>query len=263
MTDQSGEGGVRPENMVTAFFRRVVSEFGETIRFFAGVAAVWFALVTFGFAAFHIPSESMQPALQVGDRVLVAKFSYGYSRHSLPLGIGYALPESWTGRVLHFGGPERGEVVVVRDPRQGINIIKRVIGLPGDTIEVRGGRLIINGDVVQRVEREVIRYRTREGQVVAVTVYDEVLPEGNSHIIYERTDNALLDNVGPFRVPSDSYFLMGDNRDASADSRVASQLGYVHRDNIVGRAFTVLFTFASCRNEEGLTCPPWRVFRGL
>lgn len=263
MTDHSGEGEARPQNMVTAFFRRVVSEFGETIRFFAGVAAVWFALVTFGFAAFHIPSESMQPALQVGDRVLVSKFTYGYSRHSLPLGIGYALPESWTGRILHFGGPDRGEVVVVRDPRQGINIIKRVIGLPGDTIEVRGGRLIINGDVVERVEREVIRYRTREGQIVAVTVYDELLPDGSSHIIYERTDNALLDNVGPFRVPGDSYFLMGDNRDASADSRVATQLGYVHRDNIVGKAFTVLFTFANCRNEEGLSCPPWRVWRGL
>lgn len=263
MTDHSGEGEVRPQNMVTTFFRRVVSEFGETIRFFAGVAAVWFALVTFGFAAFHIPSESMQPALQVGDRVLVSKFTYGYSRHSLPLNMGYLLPESWTGRVLNFGGPARGEVIVVRDPRQRINIIKRVIGLPGDTIEVRGGRLIINGDVMERVEQDVIRYRTREGQIVAVTVYEELLPEGNSHIIYERTDNALLDNVGPFRVPNDSYFLMGDNRDASADSRVGSQLGYVHRDNIVGRAFTVLFTFANCRNEEGLTCPPWRVFRGL
>ncbi|WP_429911588.1 signal peptidase I [Glycocaulis sp.] len=263
MTDHSGQGEVRPQNMVTAFFRRVVSEFGETIRFFAGVAAVWFALVTFGFAAFHIPSESMQPALQVGDRVLVSKFTYGYSRHSLPLNMGYLLPESWSGRVLNFGGPARGEVIVVRDPRQRINIIKRVIGLPGDTIEVRGGRLIINGDVMERVEQDVIRYRTREGQVVAVTVYEEILPEGNSHIIYERTDNALLDNVGPFRVPNDSYFLMGDNRDASADSRVASQLGYVHRDNIVGRAFTVLFTFANCRNEEGLACPPWRVFRGL
>lgn len=263
MTDHSGQGEVRPQNMVTAFFRRVVSEFGETIRFFAGVAAVWFALVTFGFAAFHIPSESMQPALQVGDRVLVSKFTYGYSRHSLPLNMGYLLPESWSGRVLNFGGPARGEVIVVRDPRQRINIIKRVIGLPGDTIEVRGGRLIINGDVVERVEQDVIRYRTREGQVVAVTVYEEILPDGNSHTIYERSDNALLDNVGPFRVPTNSYFLMGDNRDSSIDSRVASQLGYVHRDNIVGRAFTVLFTFANCRNEEGLSCPPWRVFRGL
>jgi signal peptidase I len=263
MTDHSGEGEVRPQNIVTAFSRRVMSEFGETIRFFGGVAAVWFALVTFGFAAFHIPSESMQPALQVGDRVLVAKFSYGYSRHSLPLGLGYALPDSWSGRLLNFGGPDRGEVVVVRDPRQRINIIKRVIGLPGDTIEVRGGRLIINGNVVERVERDVIRYRSREGQIVAVTVYDELLPNGSSHTIYERSDNALLDNAGPFRVPNDSYFLMGDNRDASADSRVATQLGYVHLDNIVGKAFTVLFTFANCRDEEGLSCPPWRVFRGL
>lgn len=263
MTDQSREETAQPQNIVVAFFRRVISEFGETIRFFAGVAVVWFALVTFGFAAFHIPSESMQPALQVGDRVLVSKFTYGYSRHSLPLGLGYLVPDSLSGRVLHFGGPSRGEVIVVRDPGQGINIIKRVIGLPGDTIEVRGGRLIINGDVMERVEQDVIRYRTREGQIVAVTVYEEIMPEGNSHIIYERSDNAPLDNAGPFRIPENNYFLMGDNRDASADSRVASQLGYVHRDEIVGRANTVLFTFARCRREEGLSCPPWRVFRGL
>lgn len=247
---------------VRSLARMAASEFGETVRFLGGVAAVWLVLVTFGFAAFHIPSVSMEPGLQVGDRVLVSKFTYGYSRHSLPLGLGYALPDSWSGRVLG-STPGRGHVIVVRDPVQNINIIKRVIGLPGDTVEVRNGRLILNGEMVHREPKGVVRYRDRSGLLVQATVYDEVLPDGTTHEIYERSDTQNFDNVGPFRVPANHLFLMGDNRDASADSRLLGGLGYVHNDQVVGRAFTVLFTFASCRQEEGLHCPPWRVWRGL
>ncbi|MCC5996471.1 MAG: signal peptidase I [Oceanicaulis sp.] len=249
-------------DQVRALARKAVSEFGETARFLAGVAAVWLVLVTFGFAAFHIPSESMQPALQVGDRVLVSKFTYGYSRHSLPLGIGYALPDSWSGRVLG-SVPNRGDVIVVRDPGQNINIIKRVIGLPGDTVELRDGRLILNGEMVHREPQGVVRYRDRSGVQVQASVYTEELPGTSGYTIYERSDNHPLDNIGPFQVPANRLFLMGDNRDASADSREPGGLGYVHTDHVVGKAFTVLFTFASCREEEGLHCPPWRVWRGL
>lgn len=241
---------------------KAAEEFGETARFLGGVAAVWFVLVTFVFAAFHIPSESMQPSLQVGDRVLVSKFAYGYSRHSLPLGIGYALPESWSGRLLG-STPERGDVVVVRDPDQNINLIKRVVALPGDRVEMRGGRLFINGDRIPREPQGTVRYRDRNGVLVEAAVYTETLPGGVDHTIYERSDTAPLDDVGPFLVPPNNLFLMGDNRDASADSRVAAGLGYVHRDEVVGKAWTVLFTFASCRQEEGLYCPPWRVWRPL
>ncbi|CAN0258671.1 unnamed protein product, partial [Chrysoparadoxa australica] len=134
---------------VRRFGGKAVAEVGETIRFLGGVVAVWFVLVTFVFAAFHIPSESMQPAIQVGDRVLVSKFAYGYSRHSLPLGLGYVLPGNWSGRLLG-STPKRGDVVVVRDPAQGINLIKRVIGLPGDRMEMRAGRLYINDELVPR-----------------------------------------------------------------------------------------------------------------
>lgn len=247
---------------VTGLGRKAVSELGETVRFFAGVAAVWFLLVTFAFAAFHIPSVSMQPVLQVGDRVLVSKWAYGYSRHSLPLGIGYLLPDSWSGRV--FGSlPDRGDVVVIRDPQQGINLIKRVIGLPGDTVELRAGRLYINGEVVERTPLNVLRYRDPQGDIVQVAEYDEALPGGPVHTIYEHGDDYGLDNAGPFRVPEDHLFLMGDNRDRSQDSRARYGIGYVHTDQLVGRAETVLFTFARCRNEEGLYCPPWRVWRGL
>ena len=242
--------------------RKAFDELGETGRFLLGVALVRFILVTFFFAAFHIPSVSMQPGLQVGDRVLVSKFAYGYSRHSLPLGLGYVAPESWSGRI--FGSrPEPGHVIVVRDPGQRINLIKRVVGLPGDRIEMRGGRLYINGDPVEREPQGVVRYRDRSGVLVEAAVYEETLPNGAAHTIYERTDSGRLDDVGPFIVPENNLFLMGDNRDASADSREASGLGYVHQDEVVGRAWTVLFTFASCREEEGLYCPPWRVWRGL
>lgn len=242
--------------------KRAFDEIGEIGRFLIGVAGVWAILVTFIFAAFHIPSVSMQPSLQVGDRVLVSKFAYGYSRHSLPLGLGYMLPETWSGRI--FGStPEPGDVVVVRDPGQRINLIKRVVGLPGDRIEMRGGRLYINDEPVPREPQGVVRYRDRFGMLVEAAVYEETLPNGATHTIYERADNARLDNVGPFIVPADNLFLMGDNRDASADSREARGLGYVHRDAVVGQAWTVLFTFASCREEDGLYCPPWRVWRGL
>lgn len=247
---------------VRRFGGKAMSEVGETIRFLAGVVAVWFVLVTFVFAAFHIPSESMQPAIQVGDRVLVSKFAYGYSRHSLPLGLGYYLPDSWSGRL--FGStPHRGDVVVVRDPAQGINLIKRVVGLPGDRVEVRDGRLYINDELVPRDPEGVVRYRDREGDPVEAAVYIETLPGGDVHEIYERSDNALLDNVGPFNVPENHLFLMGDNRDASLDSRASRGIGYVHRDLVVGKAWTVLFTFASCRREEGMTCPGWRVLRPI
>ena len=151
----------------------------------------------------------------------------------------------------------------MRDPGQGINLIKRVVGLPGDRIEMRGGRLYINNEPVDREPQGVVRYRDRRGVLVEAAVYEETLPNGSSHTIYERTDSARLDNVGPFIVPTDNLFLMGDNRDASADSREAAGLGYVHNDEVVGQAYTVLFTFASCREEEGLHCPPWRVWRGL
>ena len=130
---------------------RAAGEIIETARFLGGVVAVWLGLVTFGFAAFHIPSESMQPSLEVGDRVAVSKWAYGYSVHSLPLGIGHILPDSWNGRIA-WHNPQRGDVVVFRDERQSPprNLIKRVIGVEGDVVEVREGRLYLNGEAVPR-----------------------------------------------------------------------------------------------------------------
>ncbi|MBR9824807.1 MAG: signal peptidase I [Alphaproteobacteria bacterium] len=237
----------------------------DTARFFGGVAAVWFGLVTFGFAAFHIPSESMQPSLEVGDRVLVSKWAYGYSRHSLPLGLGYALPDSWNGR-LAWHEPQRGDVVVFRDERQNPprNLIKRVVGVAGDTIEVREGQLYLNGNIAPRELVEVRNYRPHNSNdVQTVSYYTETLPGDRQHAIYERSDDYRFDDYGPVTIQPGTVFVMGDNRDASNDSRAPRGPGLVPLANVVGRAETVLFTFESCRREEGLYCPRGRVWRGL
>lgn len=244
---------------------RAADEILETVRFIGGVAAVWLGLVTFGFAAFHIPSESMQPSLEVGDRVLVSKWAYGYSVHSLPLGIGYILPDSWNGRIA-WSQPRRGDVVVFRDENQSPprNLIKRVVGVAGDVIEVREGRLYINGEVTPRLLEDIRTYREdRSNQAVTVSHYTEVLPGDREHEIYERGDNYDLDDFGPVTVRPGTVFAMGDNRDASRDSRASGGPGFVPLENVVGRAETVLFTLERCRQEQGLYCPRGRVWRGL
>lgn len=257
------------KSIVERMAKNAAGEVSETIRFIGGVVGVWFVIVTFLFAPFHIPSESMQPSLEVGDRVLVSKWAYGYSRHSLPLGIGYWLPDSWDARIL-ARTPDRGDVVVFRNPEQRRNLIKRVIGLPGDTIMVREGRLYINGDIVEREEVETREYRTQgqgmhDGPMVEVAFYNEILPNGVSHPIYEIGDGLDLDNAGPFQVPEGHVFVMGDNRDRSTDSRIPPFRGpgYIRLDEVVGRAETVMFTFHRCRDSDGLYCPTGRVWRGL
>jgi len=244
---------------------RAADEVMELVRFFGGVIAVWAGLVTFGFAAFHIPSESMQPSLEVGDRVLVSKWAYGYSRHSLPLGIGYLLPDNWDAR-LAWGSPQRGDVVVFRDENQTPprNLIKRVTGVAGDVIEVRQGQLYVNGEAAPRALEEVRSYRDHSSQRVrTVSYYTETLPEDREHPIYEESDHFALDDYGPTTILPGTIFVMGDNRDASQDSRARGGPGLVPLANVVGRAETVLFTFETCRREEGLHCPTGRVWSGL
>lgn len=244
--------------------RSGLGEARDTVRFLAGVAALWFAMTSVAFAFFYIPSESMQPTLEVGDRILVSKWAYGYSRHSLPLGLGDQLPDSWDGR-LGWAVPERGDVVVLRDTRQSLTLIKRVIGLPGDEIAVHEGRLYINGNLIERELVDVRSYRQHHGypEIVEVAHYVETLPGGFTHEIYERGDRDRLDEFGPVIVPADRIFLMGDNRDNSTDSRADGGPGFVPMSHVIGRAETVPFTFARCRTEPGLYCPSGRVWHWL
>jgi signal peptidase I len=242
-----------------ALAARVKTEVIELIRFILGAAVIYLLITSLIFRSFYIPSGSMEPTLQVRDHVIVLNFPYGWSRHSIQLGLGAWLPRG-EGRILG-GAPARGDVIVFRHPEKREHLIKRVIGLPGDTIQVRDGRLYINDEVVPRELRGPVAYRNRSGRIVEPTLYEEVLPNGVRHKIYELGDDYPYDNTQRFIVPENRVFVMGDNRDDSLDSR--SELGVIPIENIVGRAATVLFTFHRCKREPGLTCPTGRVWRPL
>lgn len=215
----------------------------DTIKTVFIAVLVAFVVRTVAYEPFNIPSGSMIPSLLVGDYLFVSKFSYGYSRHSLP----FSLP-LFPGRVF-FTEPERGDVAVFKLPRDtSTDYIKRVIGLPGDRIQMIAGVLHINDQPVQRqrVEDYVV-----PGLAARVPQYLETLPNGRSHRILELTDQGDLDDTPVYAVPEGHYFMMGDNRDNSVDSRVLGAVGYVPRDNLVGRAeFLFLSTDGSARFWE-------------
>jgi signal peptidase I len=197
------------------------------------VVAVLIALSirTFAYEPFNIPSGSMKPTLLVGDYLFVSKISYGYSRYSLPFS-----PPLIPGRVL-YTEPERGDVIVFKKPTDtSTDFIKRLIGLPGDKIQVRRGILHINGVAVPRREVEDFKVFDSFGRERGIRQYAETLPNGVEHLILEaRGDNGGADNTGVYQVPEGYYFMMGDNRDNSVDSRDPS-VGMVPRQNLVGRA---------------------------
>lgn len=199
---------------------------------------------TIAYEPFNIPSESMVPTLLVGDYLFVSKFSYGYSRYSLPFGLPL-IP----GRIF-FTEPKRGDVVVFKLPHDTeVDYIKRIIGLPGDKIQMRAGRLYINDQMVERERIEDYLVRgDRAGQLARAARYVETLPGGKKHEIIELMgDNGPLDNTEVYTVPQGSYFAMGDNRDNSLDSRVPPDapqpgVGYIPKANLVGRAEFLFFS---------------------
>lgn len=229
-------------------------DWGEFFR--TALYAVILALVirTFLYEPFNIPSGSMLPTLEVGDYLFVYKPSYGYSRYSFPFGIAPI-----EGRAL-AALPERGDVVVFKLPSNpSVDYIKRLIGLPGDRIQVREGRLYINGNLVPRepVGLETVR---EGGAQVTVMSYIETLPGGIMHRIYEESDEQPLDNTEEFTVPEGHYFMMGDNRDNSQDSRVQSLVGFVPYENLVGRADRIFFSFDS---GQAHMRRPWTWFSAI
>ena len=185
---------------------------------------------------FSIPSGSMIPTLLVGDYLFVSKMSNGYSRHSLPLSMPLI-----KGRIF-YKEPKRGDVLVFKLPSDNrTDYIKRLIGLPGDHIQVKEGRLYINGNVVERIPEEEYVMRDASGTAHRFQKYTEVLPEGFRHSIIEASDEGSFDNTEEFIVPEDHFFMMGDNRDNSLDSR-SIKVGFVPKENLVGKAKFLFFS---------------------
>lgn len=186
------------------------------------------------FQPFNIPSGSMEATLLEGDYLFVSKFSYGYSRYSFPFGI---VP--FSGRIWS-GEPERGDVIVFKWPRDNsTDFIKRLIGLPGDRIQMRSGTLYLNGEAIPKVETEpFVEYFGSAPHEVAQ--YVETFPDGKSYEVLDRQPNGNLDTTQVFVVPEGHYFMMGDNRDNSDDSRQG--VGFVPFENLVGKAQMIFFS---------------------
>ena len=185
---------------------------------------------------FSIPSGSMIPTLLVGDYLFVSKMSYGYSKHSLPLSMPLI-----KGRIF-YTQPERGDVIVFKMPSDNkTDYIKRLIGLPGDKVQMKEGRLYINGERVERKSEGEYVMRDEAGKAMRYEKYTEILPNGVQHPILEVSDTGVFDDTEEFTVPEDHFFMMGDNRDNSLDSR-SVKVGFVPKNNLVGKAKFLFFS---------------------
>jgi signal peptidase I len=227
------------------------SGFGETVRVVINALLIALVIRTFLFQPFNIPSGSMKATLLVGDYLFVSKYSYGYSHYSIPLS-----PNIFSGRI--FGSdPARGDVVVFRLPKDDTtDYIKRVIGMPGDTVQMKEGLLHINGKPVQRERLSDFVGEDPCGSDATARVkrWKETLPNNVSYETLDCVDNGFYDNTIEYKVPAGHFFMMGDNRDNSTDSRVQSAVGYVPSENLIGRAQMIFFSIAE--GEQA-----WQIWR--
>ena len=178
----------------------------------------------------------MEPNLLIGDRLFVSKYSYGYSQHSFPFS-----PKIFTGRILKKT-PKRGDVVVFKTPADNrTDYIKRLIGLPGDKVQMINKDLYLNGIKIEKKQVETSLNINCGGEILKVDVYEETLPNGTKYLAVYRKDGTMI-NSDVFIVPNDHYFFLGDNRDCSKDSRFLSSVGYVNFNNLVGKARIIFFS---------------------
>jgi len=198
---------------------------------------------------FYIPSSSMELNLLVGDRLFVTKYSYGYSKHSFPFS-----PPIFSGRIFD-NSPNRGDIVVFKTPSDNrTDYIKRLIGLPGDTIQFIDGNLYINNNQVLMTLINDKQILYCGSQKISVSTHQEKLPNNKSYIVSYRND-VSFQNSDKYFVPENYYFFLGDNRDCSKDSRFLSEVGYVHKDNLVGKAQLLFF---SSNSREGSIFQIWK-----
>ena len=210
---------------------------GETVSVIIQALLLALVIRTLLFQPFSIPSGSMRPTLLEGDYLFVSKWAYGYSNHSLPFS-----PNLFSGRI--WGSqPERGDVAVFKfPPNPSLDYIKRVIGLPGDRVQMRDGLLYLNGEPVKREKVGEVDNPDITEVNRPVEVWRETLPNGVSYETLDLTPNGIGDNTREFVVPEGHYFMMGDNRDNSTDSRFS--VGFVPEDHLVGRANAIFFSIA-------------------
>ena len=229
----------------------------ETVK--TVVYAVLIAMVvrTFAYEPFNIPSGSMLPTLLIGDFLFVSKLSYGYSNHSVPFS-----PGLFDGRVLETA-PERGDVAVFKTPRDNdTDYIKRVIGLPGDRVQMKLGQLYINDQPVARERVTDFEWIDAAGRLRFIPQFRETLPNGRSYMTLDQNPRSPYDNTGVYTVPSGHYFMMGDNRDNSTDSRFPVKnggVGYVPAENLVGRADVLFFSI----DTNFQIWEVWKVFTNI
>lgn len=218
----------------------------ETISFVKTLAAALFcaALIrSFFFEPFYIPSGSMKPNLLIGDYVIVTKYSYGYSRYSFPFGFNF-----FSGRIFadsEVKKPQRGDIAVFRfPPDPSVNYIKRVIGLPGDLIQMRNGTLYINDKKIEKIADGKFSDEQDYGLAINIDKFLEVMPDGKKITTIDLYKDAPQDNTGIYEVPQGHYFMMGDNRDNSQDSRFLDQVGFVPEENLIGKARFIFLSAA-------------------
>jgi signal peptidase I len=221
----------------------------ETVKVIIQALLIALVFRTFLYHPFNIPSGSMVPTLLVGDYLFVSKFSYGYSRYSFPIALPFIDGRVWGEE------PERGDIAVFRLPRNpDTDYIKRVIGLPGDRIRMVNGVLHINGEPVVRERLEDYVGENAFGQTVPVRQYRETLPNGVSYMTLDLSQSSEMDTTQVYEVPPGHYFMMGDNRDNSTDSRFLQLVGFVPEENLIGRAEIIFFSV----DEDA---PAWAVWQ--
>ncbi len=227
----------------------------ETAKVIIQALAIAFFVRTFFFQPFNIPSSSMYPTLKVGDYLFVSKLSYGYGKYSFNFSFGWSDPPwisccsfvDFPGRKVLADVPERGDVAVFKLPSDtNIDYIKRVIGLPGDRLQVKDGVVFIN-DVAIKKERieDYVDSDFHGGGGTPIPQYAETLPNGITYRVLDYTPLGQVDNTDVYTVPANHYFMMGDNRDNSQDSRYLDKVGFVPVENFVGRADILFFSIGS------------------